>query len=79
MTAYENEIDPLVTCDDCDATSEDGGWGDTPLCLDCQRKDDADKVCEFHQRTFEDGACPLDHSPGSEAAEYDYDAAGGHA
>lgn len=49
----------LVTCDDCPATSE-SGWGDTPLCLDCQRKADSGLVCEEHLRTFED-ECPLEH------------------
>lgn len=48
----------LATCDNCSATSE-SGWGDTPLCLDCQRKEDASKVCEEHQRTFEDATCPV--------------------
>lgn len=52
----------LVTCDNCLATSE-SGWGDTPLCLDCQRAEDPDLVCEEHQRTFED-ECPFeDHEP----------------
>ena len=49
-----------VTCDQCDATSE-SGWGDTPLCLTCQKHDDPSQVCEEHQRTFEGDACPLDH------------------
>lgn len=56
-----------VTCDDCDAASE-AGWGDTPLCLDCQTADDPALVCETHQRTH-DGECPLDHyAPGWPAA-----------
>lgn len=55
----------MVTCDLCSATSE-AGWGDTPLCLSCQEREDASLVCEEHQRTFVD-KCPLDH-------ELDYDA-----
>lgn len=48
----------IVTCDNCDDTSE-AGWGDTPLCVDCQTKADPSKVCFTHQRTFEDAVCPL--------------------
>lgn len=50
---------PLVTCDGCDAHSQTG-WGDTPLCLDCQRREDPHHICETHQRTFHD-TCPLTH------------------
>jgi hypothetical protein len=54
--AGDYDEDDLVSCDGCDATSEDG-WGDTALCLDCSP---ADEVCAEHQRTFH-GTCPLDH------------------
>lgn len=46
----------LVTCDNCPATDE-AGWGDTPLCLDCE---DEKNICLEHYRTFV-GECPLDH------------------
>lgn len=48
----------LVTCDNCDATDE-SGWGDTPLCVDCQRKADPSLVCEEHGLTRYPGErCP---------------------
>ena len=46
----------VVTCDGCDEVSE-AGWGDTPLCLDCEAPEN---VCPEHDRTFY-GRCPLDH------------------
>lgn len=74
--ALNDEEQRVVTCDNCPATSE-AGWGDTPLCLDCQRKDDPSKVCEEHQRTFEDDACPLDHCcPGTTARQSHLEVAG---
>lgn len=48
-----------VECDECFDTSE-SGWGDTPLCVDCQREEDPSLVCEEHLRTH-DGTCPLEH------------------
>lgn len=48
----------MVTCDNCSAISE-SGWGDTPLCVDCQRKTDPTLVCEVHELTHErNEACP---------------------
>lgn len=48
----------LVTCDDCDATDE-SGWGDTPLCLACQKKADPSLICSLHALTHTEGElCP---------------------
>lgn len=51
--AWHHE-DIIVTCDNCTATSE-SGWGDTPLCTDCEAQEN---VCQWHVRTFYD-ECPL--------------------
>lgn len=49
----------LVTCDNCDATDE-AGWGDTPLCIDCQWYAEPDLVCEDHWVThYPDELCPV--------------------
>ena len=49
-----NEIDPLVTCDGCDNVDEEGGWGDTPYCINCYENFVADEgdLCRIHYRTY---------------------------
>lgn len=52
----EDEDDILVTCDNCDATSE-AGWGDSPLCLDCEAPEN---ICQEHHLTRYAGLpCPV--------------------
>lgn len=52
--------DTVVTCDGCDNVDTEGGWGDTPFCVDCHTMGRATEgaLCVLHQRTYY-GKCPL--------------------
>jgi hypothetical protein len=59
----------LVTCDNCSATSE-SGWGNTPLCVDCQLKTDPALVCVVHMLTHNRGElCPACQASATEPVE----------